>query len=250
VSRPSRSKSASGIYHVMLRGIDRRKIFILEPDYLKFLEYIEKAKNKCAFEVYAYCLMPNHVHLLLKTEKDEEIGNIIKRITVGYVQYHNLHYARTGHLFQNRFRSEPVEDESYFVTVLRYIHQNPLKAGIVKEMEEYQWSSYYEYLKAEQRQLLDPTFVLNFFPNTEAFVKFMKEENEDKCLDDEQIKVYTDEDLKGLITTYLDADLRSIAESDKKRRNELLKNIKEMTGVSNRQLARVLDIGRGIIERV
>jgi len=202
------------------------------------------------FDVYAYCLMPNHVHLLLKIAADEEVGNIIKRITVGYVRYHNLQYARTGHLFENRFKSEPVEDESYFLTVLRYIHQNPVKAGIVKELEDYQWSSFNQYIKEDNRNLLDTKFALKLFPNSEAFVKFMKEENDDKCLEDEQIKAYTDEDLKDIITSYIEVDLSSIAELDKKRRNELLKNIKNITGASNRQLARVLDIGRGILERV
>lgn len=75
--------------------------------------------------------MQNHVHLLIKEGK-EEIGDSIRRITVGYAQYHNRNHVRTGHLFQNRYKSEPVDDDRYLLVVLRYIHQNPLKAGIVK----------------------------------------------------------------------------------------------------------------------
>ena len=93
--------------------------------------------------VYAYCLMGNHVHLLLK-EGSQTIGDIMKRITSSYV-YYNHKYDRVGHLFQERFKSQPVNDFSYIITLLRYIHQNPLKAMLVDSMDEYEWSSWQEY---------------------------------------------------------------------------------------------------------
>lgn len=111
--RVPRISSSIYTYHVIQRGIDKRNIFLSTEDYDKFLFYIVKAKEKCAFSIYAYCLMTNHVHLLIKTEEDS-IGNVMRRITVGYVQYHNNKYGRNGHLFQNRFISEPVEDSRYF----------------------------------------------------------------------------------------------------------------------------------------
>ncbi|SDL00098.1 transposase [Natronincola ferrireducens] len=141
MTRIAREKSQTGIYHIMLRGIDKRNIFINDSDYEKFIEYIKKAKEKIEFTVYAYCLMTNHVHLLLKTES-EEIGDVIRRITVGYAQYHNIKNGRTGHLFENRFKSEPVDTDDYFLIVLPYIHQNPIKAGMVERIEDYKWSSY------------------------------------------------------------------------------------------------------------
>ncbi len=196
MARGARQKSATGIYHIMVRGIDKRDIFIGEMDYKKFLQYIEKAKKKVDFRVYAYCLMNNHAHLLLKTE-GEEIGNIVRRITVGYVQYHNSKNARTGHLFQNRFRSEVVEDDSYFITVLRYIHQNPLKAGIVKDIGAYRWSSYNEYLKGSN--LLDIQFPLSLFKDINDFEKYMKEENKNECLEYKAINKYTDDSLKNYL---------------------------------------------------
>jgi len=129
--RQARKKSATGIYHIMLRGIDGRNIFLDDEDRSKFIEKLLSAKQNANFKLYGYCLMDNHVHLLI--EENEEIGTSVKRITVGYVQWHNNKYGRTGHLFQNRYNSEVVETESYLVTVLRYIHQNPVKANIVKE---------------------------------------------------------------------------------------------------------------------
>lgn len=129
----------------MLRGIDKRDIFIDAEDNVKFLQKLLKAKGTVSFKLFGYCLMDNHVHLLIK--ESEDIGTSIKRITVGYVQWHNRRHERTGHLCQNRYMSEAVEDESYLINVLRYIHQNPVKAGLSKNVEEYKWSSYNEYIK-------------------------------------------------------------------------------------------------------
>ena len=106
--RQARKESGTGIYHVMLRGINRQDIFE---------------------EQEAYCLMSNHVHLLLR-ERTESISISLKHLTVSYAAYYNKCYQRVGHLFQDRFKSEPVNDIEYFVTLLRYVHQNPVKAGI------------------------------------------------------------------------------------------------------------------------
>ena len=96
----------------------------------------------CTF--YAYCLMSNHVHLLLRVNQ-EDIGSTIKHLAVMYAMYYNQKYSRSGHVFQDRFKSEPVNDMAYFVTLLRYIHQNPTKAGMVSKVGDYDWSSWKEY---------------------------------------------------------------------------------------------------------
>ncbi|SHK46794.1 transposase, partial [Paramaledivibacter caminithermalis] len=142
MGREKRKRSITGIYHIMLRGIDGQNIFIDDEDREKFMKALFKAKGQ--FLLYGYCLMDNHVHLLIK--EDEEIGTSIKRITVGCVQWHNNKYGRVGHLFQNRYKSEVVESEFYLLVLLRYIHQNPVKAKIVKTISEYKWSSYNNYI--------------------------------------------------------------------------------------------------------
>ena len=244
--RGPREKSETGLYHIMLRGIDKREIFLSKSDYKRFLSYIEKIKETIPVSVYAYCLMTNHVHILIKSET-EEIGNIVRRIAVGYAQYHNIKYGRTGHLFQNRFRSETVNDDNYFLIVLRYIHQNPINAGIVKNVSDYQWSSYHEYI-GYQSKLIDKSFALQYFSNINKFIEFMNQTNKDKCLEYQQNTRYTDKDLGKIIS--LSYDLDSIKHMDIKARNNVILKIKGDTGVSNRQLARVLNIGRSIIERV
>ncbi len=151
--RQARKESGTGIYHVMLRGINRQDIFEDKEDYVRMLGYMQQMLEQydeqgnrqpplCTF--YSYCLMSNHVHLLLKTNL-KDIGSTVKPLAVMYAMYYNNKYSRSGHVFQDRFKSEPVNDMPYFVTLLRYIHQNPTKAGIVNKVGDYEWSSWKEY---------------------------------------------------------------------------------------------------------
>lgn len=157
--RKSRVVSATGVYHVMMRGIDRRDIFRDNQDRGKFMKVLRSvtepvdANNNSLppyGKIYAYCLMDNHVHLLI-AEDGETIGEVMKRISVSYVSYYNKRYERLGPLFQGRYRSEPVEDAGYFVKLLRYIHQNPVEAEMVSTPSAYEWSSWHEYAETLNR---------------------------------------------------------------------------------------------------
>lgn len=160
--RVPRHKSESGIYHIMLRGINQQTIFEDDEDYSKFLSTLEKYKAVSGYKVFAYCLMSNHIHILLKTD-NEDLDLIMKRIAGSYVYWYNWKYYRKGHLFQDRFKSEPIDDEKYLLTVLRYIHQNPVKAKIVKNIDEYIYSSYNDYIKVKSN-LVDTDFVSDMLP--------------------------------------------------------------------------------------
>ena len=127
--RTARKKSKSGIYHIIMRGINRQTIFEDEEDCAQFLEALQRYKEKSNYQVYAYCLMGNHVHLLVKIGI-ELLEQVMRRLCGSYVYWYNNKYQRVGNLFQDRFKSEPVEDDQYFQIVQRYIHQNPVKAGL------------------------------------------------------------------------------------------------------------------------
>lgn len=151
--RQSRQTSCTGIYHVMMRGINHQNIFEEQEDYYQFLTTLEVMSQSYESDgtpsgrnyiLYAYCLMSNHIHLLIR-EREDKIGMAIKRIASSYVYYYNHKYLRDGHLFRERFKSESVNDMAYFVTLLRYIHQNPVKAGMVDEVRDYEFSSWGEY---------------------------------------------------------------------------------------------------------
>ena len=138
--RAQRKKSSTGIYHLVARGIGQGLIFEQDEDYAQFLSFLRETKKQSCFTLYAYCLMGNHFHLLLK-EGAEPISLVFKRLGVRYAQWFNRKYERSGHLFQNRFGSEPVEADAYFLTVLLYLYQNPVNAGICRETTDYEWSS-------------------------------------------------------------------------------------------------------------
>lgn len=138
--RQPRQPSDSGIHHVMLRGINRQDIFLDDDDYRRFLWCLDVARELSGCRVLAYCLMTNHVHLVIQTGT-EPIGRVVKRLGIRYAYWHNTKYNRVGHLFQDRFKSRPVDDDSYLVTLLRYVWNNPVQAGLIGRPELYRWSS-------------------------------------------------------------------------------------------------------------
>ena len=129
--RGARLKSSLGIYHIMIRGINKNNIFFDDMDRKTFMKYLLEFKKKYDIRILAYCLMSNHVHILVKDEHDN-VSKAMQSISIKYSQYFNEKYERCGHLFQNRFKSEIVESLDYLVNVIDYIHCNPKKAGIVK----------------------------------------------------------------------------------------------------------------------
>jgi len=143
VPRKPRKKSETGIYHVIVRGIGQQNIFHQEDDFQRYLETTKKISLESGVSVLGYCLMTNHVHLLLR-EDDGDISVYMKRLGISYAYWYNRKYERIGHVFQDRFKSECVEDDAYLLTVIRYIHENPVKASIISKPEEYEWSSYYK----------------------------------------------------------------------------------------------------------
>ena len=245
--RKARKHAESGIYHAMLRGIDRQQIFEDAEDYYYFLNILQEVRELCNFKMYAYCLMGNHVHLLLKV-CDDNLEEIFKRIAGKYVYWYNVKYQRVGHLFQARFKSEPVEDDSYFITVLRYIHQNPVKAKICKSVEDYPYSSYCEYLSGNT--WLDIDCALNMLTEDE-FVRYNNAASTDNCLDISATKrlAVTDSQAKVIITKISRcATLVDFQKLDENKKIRYLKRIHEK-GVSVRQLSRLTGTSKGLVEK-
>ncbi|NYB74649.1 transposase [Sedimentibacter hydroxybenzoicus DSM 7310] len=245
--RKARIKSNTGIYHIMLRGIDKRNIFLENEDKLKFINDIKKAKEKGNFNVFGYCLMDNHVHLLL--QESEEIGTSIKRITVAYAGWHNKKYDRIGHLLQNRYLSEPVNSEQYLLTVLRYIHQNPVKANIVVNAREYKWSSFGEYylFYNEQKTLIDGDLIQSYFKTFDEFNAYTNESNDDKCLDIKNAK-YSDKKMTDMIINLYKISNLPILSMDKKR--QIIQEVYKKENTSIRQLARIFGISKTVVDNV
>lgn len=245
--RQARRKSKTGIYHVMLRGINQQQIFEESEDFEKFLHVLKDCKAISECQIYAYCLMGNHIHLLVHETK-EPIEQIMKRVATRFVYWYNIKYQRVGHLFQDRFKSEPVEDNAYFLTVLRYIHQNPIKAGIYKKIEQYPYSSYNEFFA--QNHLIDTDFVFGIIPK-EDFKDFNNAPSSENCLEIEEkplIKV-TDEQAQKIIQKI--SKCKNVAEFQKLSSNQKEKYINKFhtNGISIRQISRLCGESKGIVEK-
>ena len=248
MARTARAVGDSGIYHVMLRGINRQRIFEDDEDREKFLEILKKSKEKDGFDLLAWCLMPNHVHLLIK-ENEVKLGTIFRRIGASYVYWYNGKYERTGHLFQDRFKSEPVEDDSYFLTVIQYIHRNPVKVGLCERPEEYEYSSLKKYF--EEDGLHDSGMVREMM-NEKEFMEWNAQAVDEKCMDmaEQPQKRLTDSRAWDLIRR--SSGCETTAEFQRMERGKrdavLRKALKE--GVSIRQASRLTGISIGVICRI
>ena len=245
--RQARKKSESGIYHIMLRGINQQQIFEDSEDFEKFLQILKDCKAVSEYKLFAYCLMGNHIHLLVQEEK-EAIEQVMKRLATRFVYWYNIKYQRVGHLFQDRFKSEPVEDDAYFLTVIRYIHQNPVKAGLCKNLSDYKYSSYNDFFKGSN--LIDKDFVLSII-TVEEFEEFNAESTNDKCLEieDKPIVRVTDEQAQKIIYKY--SKCKTVAEFQRIKnalKEEYIKKFHE-NGVSIRQIARLCGESKGIVEK-
>jgi len=170
--RIPREYSETGIYHIMVRGNARENVFIDNQDKGKLLKIIFEKKKDELFLLYAYCIMNNHAHFVLK-EMKESISNSMKKITTSYAIYFNKKYNRVGHVFQDRFRSEVIKNDSYLLSAIRYVHNNPEKAGIANK-EEYPWSSY-QFYNSHDSKLSEIIDILKYFsPEPEEAITLFK----------------------------------------------------------------------------
>ncbi len=155
--RVARSIISDTPYHIIHRGNNRQKIFFCGDDYRYFLSLIKEAKEKYGCRLYAYVLMPNHIHLLLESpQSSENLAKYIKLLAQKYSQHINKAHKRTGTLWEGKFKSSPISTDNYLLACSRYIEMNPVRANMVKDPKDYVWSSYrYKIGQTEGAVLLD-----------------------------------------------------------------------------------------------
>ena len=247
--RQARKLSRTNIYHVMLRGINRQTIFEDNEDMNYFLSEVKRCKDISDFRLYAFCLMANHVHLLLETNQ-EPLDMIFRRLGSRYAGWYNRKYGRVGHLFQDRYRSENVETEQYFMTVLRYILQNPMKAGMEKQPGSYRWSSYLAYEKGIGL-ITDTQYAVNMAGERETLVQFLREANDDQVMDDSSPEMrLSDEQAQDIMKQI--SQCATIAEFQKLEdplQKECIKRLSD-EGISVRQISRITGKCRKTISRI
>jgi len=244
--RVARIKSRSGLYHVVFRGINKQTVFYDDEDKEVFLNRLKLAKERYGFELYAFCFMNNHVHLLVK-EKEADLGIVMNQLLTSYVFWYNSKYERIGSLFQSRYKSETIEDEAYLLCAARYIHQNPVKARIVKDVSEYKWSSYGAYLH-DKKSIIDKELILAIFQSREQYIEFMNmPEANDFIEPTEQYKISDDKLIKEIKKRLKMQEISELYELSKADIFKRLRRILQIEGTNPTQVARVCGIPRGII---
>jgi len=156
---PSKDKYRScypgAYYHLYNRGIQKQNIFFNDEDYVFYLQKLRQVKEKQKASVICYCLMPNHVHLLVRQDSEIPICKFLASLHTGYSMYINRKYNKVGHLFQGRFKQKNIENDEYLLQLAGYIHLNPLVDGFKGKLEDYQWSSYPDYIGLRPGTLCD-----------------------------------------------------------------------------------------------
>jgi putative transposase len=154
--RRQRELEDGGIYHVYSRGNNRQRLFRGEADFEKYLELLKRSRERYAFRLYHYCLMSNHVHLLLEIMCGKDLARVMHDLQLGYARYYKKQYKYTGHLYQGRYRSPRIPGESYYLQCGRYIERNPVKTGLVSQAEDYKYSSAAYYVLGQRNDLITP----------------------------------------------------------------------------------------------
>lgn len=254
MSRGARKDSLSNskIYHIILKGINGQEIFFDDFDRNFFLKQLKEAKEIYIYDIYAYVLMGNHIHLLIY-DKEMNISEIMHRICTIYAMYFNRKYERVGHLFQNRFKSRCVESERYLLNLQRYIHKNPQKDGICL-MDRYRWSSYQEYIN--ESVITNTSFILNIFDKDKIkaikkFIEYNKMNEEKEDIIEFEIKDnLTDEEAIEAIKKNLKIEnIMLIQNFNKKIRDNCINEIFKIKGISKKQISRITGISSRTIQR-
>lgn len=161
--RVRREKCPNSIYHVIVRGNNREDIFRDYADRIAYLNRLKRYKEKFKIEIYAYCMMTNHVHLLIY-DNGQDISKFMQGLSLSYAIYFNKKYDRCGHVFQGRFTSVMVKSDEYFIHVSKYIHLNPVKANIVEDAIQYNWSSFKIYMgNKDKREIVTAERIFKYF---------------------------------------------------------------------------------------
>lgn len=155
MARGSRILIEDACYHIITRGNQKQNVFRENEDYMRYLGILKKAKRKYAICLYCYCLMPNHVHMLIDTCVQANIAKFMQWINRGYTAYFNSKYDKVGHLWQGRFTSKPILKDQYLIHCATYIESNPVRADMVNDIADYKWSSYGERCISTSKHMLD-----------------------------------------------------------------------------------------------
>ena len=252
MTRLARQLSETGFYHVYFRGVNHCHLFEDDHDYNKMLCLLARIKDEIAIEVHAYCLMSNHVHLLIREDNPGQIILAMSKLLGPYARWFNEKYERSGALIANRYQSKPVCTDPYLVSLVRYIHQNGIEAGVVDRMEDYRWSSYSEYFESHP-QLTETGFVLSVFSKNrptalDEFRAFHAIPETEDYSTLGRVRRTEEQIHADMIQETGIANLNTITSMQKPQRDAIIVSLRKR-GFTVRQIERATGVSRGTITR-
>ena len=242
-----RTQSETGCYHVVQKGAGDQLLFESSHDYRKYLDYLERSLDEHPCTLFAWCLMSNHTHLLIKADF-HALGAFMHQLGQCYAQYFNFEMGHSGPVFKGRFFSEPVLEESHLLSAIRYIHNNPAKAGICS-MVDYPWSSYREYI--DGALLVRTDLALDLLGGVEGFRRFSNlEDDYVSRLNEDKRELRMSDQLALQVAAQLleptaPKDVKTLSKSERDRLLRLLKQ----SGFGVSQISRLTGIGKSTVSR-
>ena len=174
MARRPRLLAPGVLYHVIVRGNQRQKTVLSDGDYQAYLERLGRYRKRLGLTVYAYCLMPNHVHLLMETGA-QPLSRFMQGLQQSYTQYFNRKHRKVGHLFQGRYKAIVCERDEYLLSLIRYIHQNPVRPKLVGRIDEHRYSGHNAYAEGRASEVLEPGRVLEMIGGRAGYRRFVQE---------------------------------------------------------------------------
>ena len=250
MTRVLREVSPTGAYHIMVRGINKQEVFMSSDEKAEYLGRLDSSKQEYSTLLLAFAMMDNHAHLLVvEPEEAPSISSLMLKLNSGYASWYNRRHGRIGPLFQERFRSEAIMDDSHLLAVVRYIHQNPMKIG---RSVSY-WTSYDDYLNGSG--ITDTEYVLSMFCSDipaarKGFSEFVTSEEEMQHIFDSPIRQRnTERQVMKLVEEIVgEGKARALIYLETASRNEHLRRLKK-AGLSVRQIESATGISKSVISR-
>ena len=246
--RIARKKFETLYFHIIVQGINKEYIFDTEKNIKKYKDLMRKHTKDTETKVLAYCIMSNHAHILVYTKNKEEMGKIMQKINTSYAKYYNKTKDRVGIVFKNRYFTQPILDQRQLYNCLVYIHRNPVKAGMVERPGDYKYSSYNEWIR-ENDIISKQSSMLIFGTEKiglESFKQIHLRYNDSKDI----AEISEIIDYKDIIDEYQKKERLEYALINTKLLGSLIKDLKEKSNLSIRQISEILKINRPKITKI
>jgi len=241
LSRQARKYYDTSFFHVIVQGLNKENIFCGEKNMNTYLKLLNRYKEDTKIEIVGYCMMTNHAHFLMYSPMISELSKVMQKTNTIYAKYYNDTYNRVGYVFRDRYLSEPIDSERYLVKCINYIHNNPVKAGIVANPAQYKYSSYNDFMTEKKIKLLFKLTGIQFEMKQFHFEKILE-----NFID---IDNNSDEMVESAIREICVEDNMKLVEIFEKREilKRIVKKLKSDYRIKYVDIMKKLDIPKGVI---